>query len=31
MRSYDKRRPTTVVEREKDADEGGTDPAPYSG
>jgi Flp pilus assembly protein TadB len=31
MRSYDKRRPTTVVEREKDAEEGGTDPAPFSG
>lgn len=33
LRSYEKRRPTEEAhsEREKDAEEGGTDPAPYSG
>jgi hypothetical protein len=30
-RSYDKRRPTSHEDREKDAEEGGTDPAPFSG
>jgi Flp pilus assembly protein TadB len=29
--SYDKRRPTSHEDRLKDADEGGTDPAPFSG